>query len=221
MPTPLFSPLTALHRPGDSLQQVQRLTLPVSSPAGLFTAESLSEIARTTHDLEADFESAAEVDVFRTWYLAQWGALIPFWVPSYQQDLVPVTTIPDDATEFDIHLCGYSRLLFPLVERRAIIFLRVDGTFLKRDIEAATENVDEDTETITINEALGEEFIQSNANGVCLLWYGRLVDDVASIVWDTAETASLQLKMIELLDPPLGGSGEGGPISGSFPDPED
>lgn len=220
MATTLFSPLTALHRPGQSLQQITRKITALSNRAGLFSVRAHATAPRSTHPLSLLLESADEVEVFRAWYEAQFGALKAFWVPSYQQDLVPTTVIADDATDIDIKLCGYSDLLFPLVERRAVIFLRADGTFLKRDITAAVNNGDE-SETITINEALGETFTQSNANGICFLWYGRLADDVAKILWDTGDTASVELNMIELLNPPLGGSGEGGPVSGTLPDPGD
>lgn len=220
MPTPTFSPLTAIHRPGQSLQTVNRLITPLSSPAGLFSVRGKSSVPRATHDIDLVFETAAQQHIFREWFFTQLGALNPFWLPSYQLDMEPIGVVADDATDIDIKECGYTDLLFPLLERRAIIFLNSDGTFLKRDIEDAVNNGD-DTETITINEALGQEFIQGRSNGVCHLWYGRLSDDVARIEWYSGENSTVHLQMTEILEPPLAGSASGGPISASIPDLDD
>lgn len=220
MPTDLLTPLTALHRPGQSVQRIARPVVPVSSPAGLFSQVAKASAPRPLHALDLLFETPAEVQLFVDWYKLHLGACVPFWVPSYQQDLVPVETIAADATQFDIEQIQYTALYYPHPNRQAVIFLREDGTFLKRDIVGATDNGD-GTETIEINEALGVEFIQNNANGICSLWYGRLNDDVVRIEWSDAGTASVTLQTIELLEPPLGGSGTGGPVTGSLPDPGD
>ena len=128
-------------------------------------------------------------------------------MPSYQQDLTPVTTIPAAATSFNIHHCGYSDLDFPGTQRRQIAFVQPDGSFVKRTITAAVNNGN-GTESITINEALGFSFTQNNANGICFLWYGRLFDDVVSLEWLNPDQCTVQLTMVEITDPPDGGSGD-------------
>lgn len=220
MATDLFSPLTALHRPGRSLQQVNRAVMPISSPAGLFTVAPNADFPRPTHVLDLILSSPEEAQLLTDWYRAHLGALVPFWVPSYQQDLVPVETIAADDVSFLIKHCWYTELLYPSANRQAIIFLQPDGTFLKRDIISSADNED-GTETLTINEALGISFTQNNANGICFLWYARLLDDRLRIQWDDAFGAVSQVQILELLEPPLGGSGTGGPITGTFDDSED
>ncbi len=213
MPSELLAPLQALHRPGASIQKVQRELIPLSSPAGVFSTRTLTDDPRTTHPLELYFEDASEVYECRDWFNRMFGALTPFWVPSYQQDMVPLETIAADATSFDIQSIRYTDLYWPLLSRRVLAFVREDGTFVKREIVGATDNGD-DTETIEINEALGTAFTQHRANGICFLWFGRLLDDAFPIEWESADRASVSLTMIELLDPPMGGSGE---FPGPFP----
>lgn len=220
MPTNLFSPLTALHRPGQSVQKVVRAVTPIGSPAGVFTVIGKSTFPRSTHTLELIFDSAELTATFMMWYTVQVGALIPFWVPSYQLDMELLGTIAAIDTTFAIKHRGYTEHLYVHTERRAIAFLRANGTFLKRDITGAVDNND-GTETITINAALGEDFVPSRATGICFLWYGRLNDDVARLQWEHDQLCTCAVTMIELLNPPLGGSGEGGPVGGTLPDPGD
>lgn len=205
--TPIFTPLTALHRPGQSLQKVQRAVDTLSSPAGPFSVRPRSTEPYTEHSLDLVFFSAEEVYAFLLFLDTIRGSFGAFWLPSYQQDLTPIGIIGPADVAFNISHTDYTTLDFPGTQRRQIAFVQPDGSFTKRSITAAVDNGD-GTETLTINEALGFSFAQNNANGICFLWYGRLFDDVVSLEWIDADRATLQLTMIEIADPPDGGSGD-------------
>lgn len=217
MATDVFAPLTSLHRPDAVDQQLLRTTQRLASPAGKFSTRQNAIQPVGIHPLHCLFFSVEEEEIFRTWYLSHLGALVPFWVPSYMQDMWPTDIIADDATEFDIYHIRYTEDYFPTDNRKSIAFVRTNGSMLKRQIEDAEDNGD-GTEHITINEALGEEWTPTNSNGICFLWYGRLNDDKASIHWITHDESQVDLAIKELPDPPLGGSGEAGPVDGSFED---
>jgi hypothetical protein len=206
MPTDFFAPLNALHRPGAAVQRLSRRIVSHASPAGVFNVTAPDSEAQPTHPLECLFEDDAEVYACLEWFQRRQGALTPFWVPSYKQDLTPIGTIGASDTDFDIVAQRYTDALFPLQRRRVIAFVREDGSFVTRTITDAVDNGD-DTETLTINESLGQSFTQNNANGICFMWYGRLADDRFQIEWDTGGTASAIFSMIEQNDPPIGGSG--------------
>lgn len=205
--TPIFAPLASLHRPGQSLQKVQRAVTQLSSPAGAFSVRSRSDDPYPEHPLELVFFKVEEVYDFLTFLDVIKGAFMAFWIPSYQQDLTPIGTIgPADVT-FLIEHCRYTELLFPGLMRRQIAFVQPDGSFKKRSIEAAVDNGN-GTESLTINEALGASFTQNPANGICFLWYGRLSDDVVRLPWMDTDRTTLDLTMVEISDPPNGGSGD-------------
>jgi hypothetical protein len=205
--TPIFAPLTALHRPGASMQSVHRTVDTLSSPAGAFAVYPRADVPYTEHPLSLVFFNAEEAYAFQLFFDLVMGAFGAFWLPSYQQDLTPIGTIADDATTFDIRHCGYTALDFPGTQRRQIAFVQPDGSFIKRSITAAVDNGDE-TETLTINEPLGFEFRQNNANGICFLWYCRFMDDLEKMEWIDDDRATLEITVIEIANPPDGGSGD-------------
>lgn len=205
--TPIFAPLECLHRPGQSMQKVSRAVDRLSSIAGAFSVRPRSDVPYTEHLLELVFFNAEQIYAFKMFFDLVMGAFGAFWVPSYQQDLTPIGTIAADDDTFDIVQCRYTELDFPGTQRRQIAFVQPDGSFIKRSITAAVDNGD-DTETLTLNEPLGFSFSQNNANGICFLWYGRFVDDVEKIEWITSDMATMQIAMVEIADPPDGGSGD-------------
>jgi len=213
--TPIFSPLIALHRPGQSLQKPRRKLTQLSSPAGAFSVRPEYAESLTEHQLDLVFFNADEWTAFRAFHDSVLGAFGAWWVPSFQQDLVPVGPIADDDDEIIIEDVGYADLFFSDPNRRQIAFVQPNLSFLKRTIIAAVNNED-GTETITLNEPLGIPFVQNNANGICFLWYGRFSDDASRTEWMDADRATISIAMIELRDPPDGGSGDS--ADGFLPD---
>ncbi len=210
--------MTCLVRGDSSPQSLERSVARRASPAGIFSVVARAPEPIGNHDLEFVCVTLEEEELFRAWFHTQLGSCVPFWVPSFHQDLVLAAPIEAVDTTILIKHMSYTASYFPSDNRKVLAFVRADGTFLKRDVEDATDNGD-GTETLTLNEALGEDWAQTYANGVCFCWYGRLADDKASFQWQNQEICLVSLSMVELRNPPLGGSAEAGPVSGTFPDP--
>lgn len=216
--TDLLSPLTALVREGQSNQFLERGIARLASPAGIFSVRARTVEPIGGHDIDLVFTSVEEEELFRAWFHDHLGALVPFWLPSYHQDLVLAQPIDAADTDIVIQWIDYTARFFPSDNRKVLAFVRADGTMLKRDVEASVDNGD-GTETLTLNAALGEDWEQTYANGICFCWYGRLDDDVVEYQWQNHEICLVTVKMTELRNPPLGGSATAGPITGEFPDP--
>ena len=204
--TLIFSPLSCLHRPGTSLQKITRAVDQLSSPAGVFSVRPRAIDPLTSHSLDLVFLSPDEWYAFRDFHDLMFGAFGAFWVPSYQQDLTPIGTIGAADVNIIIQDVGYTVNDFPSLNRRQIAFVQPNGSFVKRSITNAVNNGN-GTETITINASLGFSFQQNNANGICFLWYGRFVDDISHMEWVNSDHGTLSIVMVELRDPPDGGSG--------------
>lgn len=209
MATPVVSPIDALHRPNDSPQKLRRTIQQLPNPGGIFAAIPQSEFPVGEHRLDFLFFNDDEIDAFWTFYDAILGSLIPFWVPSFHPDFDLVETVAADDTEILVRSCRYTDLLYPDPNRVDIVFVRPDNTFLKRTVVSSVDNFD-GTETLTLNEDLGEVWTQTRANGVCFCWYVRLSDDVARLEYDTASTGECSVIVVEDKAPPSGSGTEAG-----------
>jgi hypothetical protein len=201
----LLVPLDAVQVAGDISHGINRKLTQLSTAAGKFSVRAHTLGPVGTHPIHLDLITVEEIDDFWDWYDTILGACEPFWLPTYQRDFVPLGTIAAIDTTYNILDRGYTDLEFPDPNRRNLAFIFTNGTILKREITAAISNGD-GTETITINEALGVEFIQRRANGICYLLYGRLSDDLVKMDWWTHDIASVDLTMVELRSVPLTGS---------------
>jgi hypothetical protein len=216
--TDLFAPLTGVVRGDSSPQAINRAVSHLASPAGIFSIRSRAPEPIGTHPIELALTSVEEEEIFRAWFHTQLGACVPFWLPSYHQDLVLAAPVADIDTTITIRFMAYTARYYAADNRKVLAFVRADGTLIKRDVASAVDNGD-GTETITLNEALGEDWEQTFGNGICFCWYGRLADDKAEIQWHGQHVSTVSLSMVELRNPPLGGSATAGPVDGSFPDP--
>lgn len=216
--TDLFAPLTGVVRGDSSPQSIARSVTHLASPAGIFSIRSRAPEPIGTHPIELITTTLEEAGIFRDWFHTQLGACVPFWLPSYHQDLVLANPIAAADTDILIHFMGYTARYYPSDNRKVLAFVRADGILLKRDVVGSMDNGD-GSETLTLNAALGEDWAQTFGNGICFCWYGRLADDKAEIQWHGQYITTVSLSMVELRHPPLGGSATAGPVSGTFPDP--
>lgn len=215
----LFRPLGAVHRPGSSIQSIERTVKQISAPAGKFDNRPTADYPLGTHELDMVFFNAEEIEEFFSFFNQIQGACIPFWIPSYQQDFDLTAPVGAADTTFTFKSFQFTTMMNNDPNRQNIAFVKVDGTFLTRHIDSCVDNGD-GTETATINESLGEIFTQNNSNGVCFLWYARLIDDKVTIPWDGANGgSSAKVKIKELREPKPEGSGSGDPDDpGDIPD---
>ena len=193
----IITTLDAIQVAGDISHGYARKLTQLSTAAGKFSVRTNAVGPIGSHPVHLDLTSLEEIDDFWDWYDTILGACEPFWLPTYQRDFVPLATIGDADTTFNIQDRQYADFEFVDPCRQSLAFVFGDGTILKRQIVTAESNGD-GTEAISINAALGQEFVQRRNNGICYLLYGRLSEDAIQMEWWTHTIASVDFTFVEL-----------------------
>ena len=137
------------------------------------------------------------VTAFRAFILRRFGQLNPFWIPTWDQDLVLFQDVASADTGIRIKSEFYSRFFFPSPARRFIAFIPMDGSGnVYGKITGAIDNGD-GTENLTLEAAPGKNFPKSSTM-ISFLTLARLASDAVSIKWDSSEHAESILELTEV-----------------------
>lgn len=172
------------------------------SPGALAYDAPYQSRPRTSVKLSFVLSSRAEMlaarDFLRSVALGRWKA---FWVPLWTRSFLLAADIADDATTFTVVSSGYVADDYAgagLGREHLAFFPRVPGTDLTivgRKVSGVVDNED-GTETITISSAVGDAMKAGDVVSYLLLC--RLDTDVPALVWETAETGTLELPLLDL-----------------------
>lgn len=139
--------------------------------------------------------SKAEYKVLQEFILRRKGRLVPFWIPTYTNDLSLTSNIPSNATSFNIQPCLYSDHIFLLKNKKYICFINSLGDIYPRKIETAINN--NEYETLSFSVSLGIE-INKNRDMVSFLTLARLTDDLTTVNWITRNICECIFNYTEL-----------------------
>lgn len=140
-------------------------------------------------------EGRAEIQAYRDFIAARKGALVPFWVPSWQHDLVMAADLTAGNVSLLVSKIGYTKFMFPTAARRHLAFILADGTKYYRTVTAAAEGTD--TETLTLASAIGV-LVPAASTMVSFLTLCRLAVDDPELTWHTRDVAEAVLDFVEL-----------------------
>jgi hypothetical protein len=134
---------------------------------------------------------------FRAFILKRFGQLVPFWTPTWDQDLVLANDVGATDGSIIIQNVFYTRFFFPLNSRRYIAFIPQNGgANVYRKITAAVDNGN-GTETLTLDSATGTAFAQGTTM-ISFLTLSRLASDDSEIDWMTNDVAQAELSFQEV-----------------------
>jgi hypothetical protein len=137
------------------------------------------------------------VTAFRAFVIRRFGQLNPFWVPTWDQDLVLVQDVLSTDTGIKIKSEFYTKFLFASEARRFIAFIPVDGSGnVYGKITGAVDNGD-GTETLTLEALTGKNFAKGSTM-VSFLTLARLASDMVSIKWASSDHADAQVPLQEV-----------------------
>lgn len=137
------------------------------------------------------------VTAFRAFMLRRFGQLNPFWLPTWDQDLVLFGDVLSTDGGIRIQSEFYSRFLFPTPARQFIAFIPIDGSGnVYRKVTASTDNGD-GTESLTLESATGKNFAKGTTM-LSFLTLARLASDSVAIKWDSSEHAEALLSLQEV-----------------------
>lgn len=139
-------------------------------------------------------KTKAEIAALKQWFFERRGALVPFWVPTWRQDLIVASDATATDTQITVKQCGYTRYAYPLNARRHLAIHFLDGSIIYRK---ATSSEDlGDIEIIHFTGALGKTL--SAGTWVSYLAYCRLASDDLVINYHTDSIAEAKLGIFEV-----------------------
>lgn len=128
----------------------------------------------------------AAVGAFKAWAYRRAGKFAAIWVPTWVEDIVMTSNLGSGGTSFDFEAIGYTRQIATGTHRKDLrIELNSGAVYYRRITGAAV--VDADTESLTIDSALGVAITPANVNRISFMALSRLDGDGVEIAWFTGE----------------------------------
>jgi hypothetical protein len=141
----------------------------------------------------------AAVTAFRAWLAARAGKLKPFWLPSFQSDLVVVAPVGGTDAFLTVENRGYAEGPVAAVGRRDLLITTVSGARFYRRITAASE-IDAASEMVAIDGTLGTTLQPHQFQRISFMHLVRLDTDNVEIAHVTDEVAEVVLPLRSLRD---------------------
>jgi hypothetical protein len=139
----------------------------------------------------------SQVTTLRAFFLARFGRLRPFWLPTWDQDLVMSQDALLGDSGIKIKSEFYTRFMFPNNSRRYVALIPFDSSGnVYRKILTSLDNCD-GTETLSFDSTLPKAFPAANTI-VSFLIFARLDSDDAEIEWMNNDLAQTTLEMTEV-----------------------
>nr|WP_320132328.1 hypothetical protein [uncultured Holophaga sp.] len=140
-------------------------------------------------------KSREEIVALRTWFMARRGKAIPFWAPTWRQDLELQAALDTTSTIATVAHVGYTDRAFPQAARRHLGFY-IDGTWVCRQVSAAVAYPSTETEGLTLASALGVAAPLGTL--VSYLTLCRLDTDELQLPYTTDSIAEVSFTFVEL-----------------------
>lgn len=146
------------------------------------------------HGFRWVMDGRVEVQAYRDFLSGQLGACVPFWVPSWRNDLVLSQDVPANSASFLIKRSSYTKFQFSAKSRRYIAVIMPDRTKYYRKITTAVDGTN--TESITLDS--GVPVIMPQATVISFLSLVRLSFDDPQLMWHNSNLAEVTLDFTEL-----------------------
>lgn len=144
-------------------------------------------------------DGRAEIAAYRAWLALRRGQQAPFWLPTWQHDLIQAIDTPAGSASIVVAKTGYTRYQYPHAARRYLCVTMLDGsgTRLYRHVVTATEG--DTTETLLLDSALNPgAAVPAGGAMVSFLQLVRLATDEPELTWASRDVAEVQLDCVEL-----------------------
>lgn len=186
------------NRRDDPTHTARRSKIRTDSVTGPFLETEKGASQRQSRPFSWFMENRAAIDEFRAFLDERKGRLVPFWVPTWHNDLILSTEGLPAAASLDVMNINYSRHQFHTLEtwRRHLAFIQIGAgiQFIKR-IDSAVEGTD--TETIGLDSVTGV-LLRPNEWMLSFLTLCRLTSDDTNLHWHSPTSAEAEFEVIEL-----------------------
>jgi len=180
----------------DSKRTIARSLIVLDSKTGDVTVETKGSSPISAAPIQCFLADRAEVDKFRAFLDRRKGRLVPFFAPSWNQDLILASDVLATDSTIRVDVMNYTRFLFPSPSRRDIAFLAVTGERVYTRILNSVQNSD-GTETLTLAAPIGTAF-RKDRTQISFLELVRLATDDVDLSWSSSTFAMASLPTVEV-----------------------
>jgi len=135
-----------------------------------------------------------EISDFRDLIDRRAGSLVPFWVPTWREDLLLAVQAYAPSSLITVHSCGYTASMYPDKARKYLAIRTPSNGWIYRKVTSASD--DGTTEMLTLDSANGIDLPAGTI--VSFLTLCRLSDDTAEIDWETPIFGQSMTQFVEI-----------------------
>jgi hypothetical protein len=135
-----------------------------------------------------------EAKAYRDFIDRRAGRLVPFWVPTWREDLTLTQQAASGSQAILVQNCGYTTRMYPDVSRRYLAIRTPTNGWIYRKVTSSADTGA--TETITLDATHGVTLPAGTI--VSFLTLCRLADDAAEIDWETPIFGQATTRHMEL-----------------------
>jgi hypothetical protein len=185
------------HWPTDLKRKYTRSMISIDPEVGPITVIDQGGAPYISQPFPMLILSHAEVTKLRAFILARFGRLRPFWLPTWDQDLVLSQDLNAADTGIKIQSEFYTRFMFPNRARRFVALIPTDSSGnIYHQITSSVDNGD-GTETLQFESPIGRD-MKAARTMVSFLVFARLNSDDTEIDWLSNDVAEATLEFQEL-----------------------
>lgn len=176
--------------------ELRRASAMIDSRTSIRVVDDKSGIATALSGFNWFAYTRSEIAALKRFIHRRFGQAVPFWLPTWHNDLPLAEDAAGAAVNIDIKRVGYTDYQFPDTARRHIAFIDPSGAITARKVTAAVDNGD-GTETITVSSALPAGGFPA-ATMVSFLPLVRLADDDVDLRWSSPIMVECDLPVVEV-----------------------
>lgn len=142
------------------------------------------------------YQSRADKRIFRSWLMKRKGRLVPFWLPSWNNEVTIVANVALNAGSLIIKRCDFT-FAYGSSPKFLMVVLQ-NGTFVFLHVVSAAYIQDEDQEILTLGTLCPANILVADVKFVCFLSHCRLDTDSIKISHGDAGKLSTSIPVMEI-----------------------
>jgi hypothetical protein len=174
-----------------------RSTISLDPRTGPITVDDKGGTAIVSHELPWWIDSHAGVTALRAFLVRRYGQLVPFWAPTWDQDLVMSSDTAAGSAVLNIRTVYYTRFFFRDRSRRFLALIPIGAGAIRYVEVTGSEDNGNGTESLTLSAAIGADVIAASTM-VSFLTFCRLASDDLKIIWYSTEAAEATVPIQEI-----------------------
>lgn len=174
-----------------------RSTITMDPKIGPITVNDRGGTAIVSHELPWWLDSHAKITELRAFLVRRQGQLVPFWTPTWDQDLVMSGDAIVGSSVINIATVYYTRFFFPNRSRRFLALIPIgNGAIRYVEVSGSVDNGD-GTESLSLTAPLSADVLAATTM-ISFLTFCRLGSDDLKILWSSTEFAEASVPIQEV-----------------------